>query len=305
MIKSFISSVSLPHYSMWDRLKSKRTLYSFDLELTPRCNNNCTHCYINLPADDREAIKRELTFDELKPVIDEAVSLGALWCLLTGGEPLLREDFFDIYLYLKRKGLLVSLFTNGALITDKHIRLFEKYPPRDIEITVYGATEKTCEKVTRTPGSFRASMRGINMLLQSGINVRLKAMALRMNYNEMPFISEFCRRHTKDYFRFDPFLHLRYDRDETRNREIRKERLTSEEIIILEGNDPHRLKALEKKCERLLASSECNYIFRCGAGNKAITLGYDGTVRLCAALFHSKCIYSAGKRYEVPSQGIS
>ena len=54
--------------------------------------------------------------------------MGALWCLLTGGEPLLREDFAEIYLGLKRLGLLVSVFTNACLVTPEHVELFQKVP---------------------------------------------------------------------------------------------------------------------------------------------------------------------------------
>ena len=145
---------------------SKRNLVSFDLEITARCNNNCRHCYINLPSQDEAARKGEIPLTEIKGMIDQAVSLGALWCLVTGGEPLLREDFFDIYLYLKKKGLLITVFTNATLVNKEHIRFFKKYPPRDIEVSVYGVTSKVYESVTRGKGSFSAFMRGLNLLLK-------------------------------------------------------------------------------------------------------------------------------------------
>ena len=118
MTESVVSSVPLPEFLLWEKIKGKRVLMSFDLEVTARCNNDCRHCYINLPAGDRAAREKELSLEEIKEIADEAVSLGTLWCLITGGEPLLREDFSDIYLYLKRKGLLISVFTNATLVTD-------------------------------------------------------------------------------------------------------------------------------------------------------------------------------------------
>ena len=72
------------------------------IDLTYRCNNNCRHCYINLAVNDQQAKAAELSFMEIKKIIDQSLELGALWCLITGGEPLLREDFFDIYLYIKK-----------------------------------------------------------------------------------------------------------------------------------------------------------------------------------------------------------
>ena len=137
------STIEIQEFPLWAKMKEHRGLFSFDLEITARCNNDCRHCYINLPAGDMEARLKELTLEEIGSIADQAVALGALWVLISGGEPLLRDDFEEIYMLLKRKGLLVSVFTNATLIRERHIALFQKYPPRDIEVTVYGATERT------------------------------------------------------------------------------------------------------------------------------------------------------------------
>jgi MoaA/NifB/PqqE/SkfB family radical SAM enzyme len=149
--------IEIQKLDLWDRLKSKRSPISFDIEVTARCNMDCRHCYINLPAGDKEAQSREMNIEEIGDIASQAVGMGAVWCLITGGEPLLRPDFPDIYMMLKRKGLLVSVFTNATLIDEKHIELFRKYPPRDMEVTVYGVTRETYERVTRRPGSFKNS----------------------------------------------------------------------------------------------------------------------------------------------------
>lgn len=296
MSESFVSSKSLPEFSLWNKMKGKRTLVSFDFEITARCNNNCRHCYINLPAGDKSAKDKELSFEEIKEIVNEAVSLGALWCLITGGEPLLRDDFFDIYLYLKRKGLLVSVFTNGTLITGEHVKLFKKYPPRDIEVSVYGVTEETYERVARRRGSYAAFVRGLELLLLSGVKLRLKAMAMRSNIHEVADIARFCRRHTKDYFRFDPLLHLRYDGDASRNAEIRTERLTPEEIVTIERADEERFTALKRNCAKLTDSqfghTGCGHLFHCDAGNSSFALSYNGLFRLCPSLWHPDCTYN-------------
>ncbi|MDD5097584.1 MAG: radical SAM protein [Candidatus Omnitrophica bacterium] len=294
MSDSFVESIALPDLSLWERIKNQRKLLSFDLELTARCNNNCRHCYINLPVNDTGAKNKELKFDQIKAIVDQAVELGALWCLITGGEPLLREDFFDIYLYLKKKGILVSIFTNANLITDKHIELFKKYPPRDIEVTVYGVTQKTYEAVTRKAGSYAAFLNGLNLLLKNRIKVRYKAMAIRSNFQELPLIARFCREHTTDYFRFDPFLHLRFDADQNRNKEIKSERLTPEEIVAIEQQDSERSVALKNNCDKLIvpefAQDNCRHLFRCGTGNGSFSLSYDGLFRLCSSLWQADCV---------------
>ncbi len=291
----FITSMPLPDFPLWESMKNKKSLISFDLELTARCNNSCRHCYINLPANDKKAQEKELPIHELQRVIDQAVDLGALWCLITGGEPLLREDFFDIYLYLRKKGLLVSVFTNATLIVEEHIKFFRKYPPRALEVTVYGVTRETYERVTRKPGSFEAFMRGLEALLQGGIKVRLKAMALRSNVHELPRIAQFCRERTKDYFRFDPFLHLRFDGNELRNEEIRSERLSAKEIVAIEQADFERSQALENGCDKLInpgfAHYVGNHLFHCGTGIGSFAVSYDGLFRLCSSLWHRDCVY--------------
>jgi len=299
MSEPFVSSLDMKQLVLWKKTESERALTSFSLEITARCNNDCRHCYINLPAGDNTAKEKELSFEEIKAIVDEAVRLDALFCLITGGEPLLREDFSDIYLYLKRKGLLVSVFTNANVIKEEHIKLFRDYPPRDLEVSVYGVTEETYERVTRKRGSFATFMRGLDMLSDAGIKFRLKAMALRSNFHEMPEISKFCRQRTKDYFRFDPFLNLRFDGDPVRNEEIKSERLSPEEIVRLEQADTERFQSMERECDNLIipefAHTKGNNIFYCGTGKHSINLSYDGFFRPCSLLWHPDCIYDLRK----------
>ena len=296
MSKELVSLMRLPDFTLWNRLDEKRIPLSFDLEVTARCCNNCRHCYINLPADDPTALRDELTLEEIGNIADQAVSLGSLWCLITGGEPLIREDFLDIYRLLKKKGLLVSVFTNACLITEKHIKLFRDYPPRDIEVTIYGATEETYERVTRMPGSYVAFRRGLDQLLEGGIKVDLKTMALRSNARELPAIARFCSERTRDLFRFDPILQLRFDGNEERNEEIRAERLSAEEIIAIDEADPKRSAALEKRCSKpemaILSQEVTDRLFQCSAGGDSFAVSYNGFFRLCPSLWERDCLYN-------------
>ena len=292
-------TLEIQQFALWGKLKDKRVPLSFDLEVTARCNNDCRHCYINLPANDPTARARELSLAEISRIADEAVSLGAIWCLITGGEPLLRPDFAEVYLTLKRKGLLVSVFTNATLVNEEHAALFKKYPPRDIEVTVYNVTQETYERVTRRADSFAAFRRGLDWLLERGVKVRFKAMALRSNLRELPAIARFCRERTKEYFRFDPLLHLRFNGNAARNKEIRAERLSPAEIVAIERADEQRFSAMEKGCDKLIvpefAHFGCDHLFHCGAGNGSFTVSYDGLFRLCSSLWDPKCVYDLRK----------
>jgi radical SAM protein with 4Fe4S-binding SPASM domain len=289
------NTLEIQQFPLWDKLKGKRVPISFDLEITARCNMGCRHCYINLPAGDATAQARELTITEITDIADQAVKLGAMWCLITGGEPLLRPDFPAIYLGLKRLGLLVSVFTNATLITEEHTRLFHRYPPRDIEVTVYGVTPETYERVTRRSGAFDRFMHGLNLLFDSGVRVRLKGMAMQSNARELEAIAQFCREHTKDYYRFDPQLHLRFDGNLTHNEEIKAERLTPEQIVALERADEKRFTALCDGKDKLINPEfnhiGCDHLFHCGAGNGSFNVSYDGKFRLCSSLWAEGTTY--------------
>jgi len=284
-------------FPLWAKMKARRRPITFDLEVTARCNNDCRHCYINLPAGDWAAQADELSTLEIEDIARQAADLGTVWCLITGGEPLVRDDFPDLYLGLKRVGLLVSVFTNACLVTQEHVELFRRYPPRDIEVTVYGATRETYERVTRRPGSYDAHIRGLDLLLEGGVEVRLKAMIPRDNVHELDAISAFCHARTKDYYRFDPLLHLRFDGDTHRNAEIRAQRLSPEEIVAIEMADEARLDALQHGCaagelvDLQIEHDGCDDLFQCGAGTGSFAVGYDGTFRLCSSLWHPDTTY--------------
>jgi len=279
-LSGYLEELKLPDFHLWKRTEEKRIPLSAEIELTERCNNNCVHCYINLAANDEEARKRELSFREIRDIVDETVEMGCLWWLITGGEPLLREDFADIYLYLKKKGLLTSVFTNATLITPELVSLFKKYPPRELEITVYGVTQKTYESVPFT----------------------LKAMALRSNINELEAIKDFCKPISKGPFRFDPFLHLRLRPDDKRNYQIRNERLSPQEIVAIELGDEERKNGLLKQiCEEKKGGEETvhfdddNQLFYCGAGKTSFAIDPYGFFKLCGSLSHPDCVYNLRK----------
>lgn len=281
--------VPLPESSLLKKLGQNDFPTAISFELTARCNNNCRHCYINLPAGDRQAQAAELDLAAIESLADQAVRRNVLWCLLTGGEPLLRPDFADIYLALKKKGLLISVFTNACLVTSEHVTLFKRYAPRDLEVTVYGVTQKTYERVTGVKGSFAAFQAGLDRLLTGGIPVTLKAMAMRSNVHEIEEIAAFCTRHSKKSFRFDPFLHKRYDGNAARNRLIEAERLTEQEIIQIEQNNQARRQALLERCEQLIfpdSAGQSRKLFWCGILRNGLEISYDGQLRLCSALRH-------------------
>jgi radical SAM protein with 4Fe4S-binding SPASM domain len=290
-----VVSQEIQRLELWNTMKKRGRPLAFDLEVTARCNNDCRHCYINLPANDADARSKELSVEEIARIGREAVAMGAVWCLISGGEPLLREDFAELYLALKLQGLLVSVFTNACLVAPEHVSLWKRYPPRDVEVTVYGATQATYERVTRRPGAYAAFRRGLELLAAGGVPLRLKAMALKSNVHELAEIGRFGRRYTKDYYRFDPVLHLRYDGNARRNEDIRSERLSPGQIAAIECMDAQRAASLRAAClpdsSAACRDPACDRLFHCGAGQGSFTVGPDGTFRLCSSLCHPSTTY--------------
>jgi len=251
--------------------------YSGTIEPTWRCNNNCVHCYCNLPVNDVEAKKKELSFKEMCRIIDELVELGCLWLLFTGGEPFVRKDFLDIYAYTKKKGIWVDIYTNATLITPKIADYLKKWPPKKVEITLYGATKETYEKVTRVPGSFERCMRGVQLLLKRNIRMELKMMVFDINKHELNQVRSMVKGWGVS-FRYDAILNPRLDGSKNNLRF----RLPAEEVTEFELEEKERLKAYRKKLLRSLGSYTNDLLHTCGAGRGTFQINPYGKLGGCA-----------------------
>lgn len=160
-------------------------LYSVIFELTPRCNLNCVHCYLN-----EHHASKELSYDEIIEIIDILYEKEVLFLTFTGGDIFTRRDFLDIYMYAKKKGFIIELYTNGVLIDEKVIEVFKKYPPLLVDISLYGSCEETFHKVTGAKGAFAKVLENIQQLLDAGVRVSMKAPVLNLYYDELPKIKE-------------------------------------------------------------------------------------------------------------------
>ena len=166
-------------------LQGSRFPLAAEFEITDRCNLGCVHCFINQPAGSTAHIQHELSTGEIKEILDQIADSGCLHLLLTGGEPLLRPDFSDIYLHARQRGMLVMLFTNATLMTPAVIETLKQAPPILVEVSLYGATQETYEAVTRMPGSWERFNNGIKLLLESGLPLALKSVILQKNKAEL------------------------------------------------------------------------------------------------------------------------
>ena len=131
------------------------------LELTPECNLYCKMCYVRLDKSEMKNIGQLLTADEWIKITRDAVNLGSLFIMITGGEPLLHPEFEKIYTEISKMGCRICLLTNGVHVTDKVLEMLVKYPPSSMLLTLYGASEATYEKVCKNGKAFNSVINNI------------------------------------------------------------------------------------------------------------------------------------------------
>lgn len=256
----------------------RRVPLSGTIELTNRCPLNCSHCYNNLPMDDAAARKRELSTQEYFDVLDQIAADGCLWLCLSGGEIFARRDFFDIYEHAKKKGFLITLFTNGMLIDERIADRLVELRPFSIEITLYGRTKETYEELTRVPGSWAKCMRGIELLLERKLPLKLKTVAVSVNRHEVFAMKEFAEELGVD-FKFDAMMNPRIDCSSS----PLAVRLTPVEAVELDLRDAFRVDAWRALAAKPLPAPPPGdaSVYSCGGGVNSWAIDPYGNLTIC------------------------
>ena len=250
------------------------------IEVTNRCPLECKHCYNNLPMGDFVARAREMTLEEHKRLLDELAELGCLWLLFSGGEIFARRDFLDIYAYAKRKGFLITLFTNGTLITEKIADFLADLRPFTIEITLYGGTRETYEKLTGIPGSYDRCLRGIDLLLERKLPLKLKTVALSINKHEIPLMRQMATDRGVE-FTFDAMINPRIDCSAS----PLAVRLKPSEIVQLDLENLERVSEWRRLARDhgspVTVEGESRQIYECGGGLNSFAVDPYGDLSIC------------------------
>lgn len=251
------------------------------IEVTHRCNNKCVHCFNNLPLNHKEARRKELTYADYCRILDQIAELGCLWLLFTGGEIFVRKDFLDIYTYAKQKGFLVTLFTNGTLITSETADYLAQWRPFNIEITLYGRTQETYEQVTGVSGSYDRCMAGIRLLVERKLPLKLKTMAIASNKHEFWDMKRFVEDELGLQFKFDALLNPRCDCSQG----PLDVRLSPEEVVKLELQDPKLVEEwrnlLKTNSNSSAMARDHKAIWQCGSGLNTFGIDPFGMLRMC------------------------
>jgi radical SAM protein with 4Fe4S-binding SPASM domain len=246
-------------------------------ELTARCNLKCGMCYIRVGDDAHGCRQSELSAAAWRGLANDAVKNGLLFVLLTGGEIFLRRDFFDIYEPLTQIGVELTLYTNGTLITDAVAKRLSSAPPSLVEITLYGASVSTYERVTGVRGSYARCRAGIEALMRSNINVGLKATVTRDNAHELSEMNRIASALGVP-FTADWMLVRRRDGRSS----LDSCRITPSECVQLEGAQLERQESRGDSAAARPERDDRN--FYCNAGRSGFVISPSGDMNICLDL---------------------
>ena len=296
---SYVTRRKLGEQPLWQH--GQPLLGRLDIELTERCDNDCVHCCICLPEHDEAARRREMSTAQVQAVLTEAAALGALAVRFTGGEPLIRDDFEELYQFARRLGLKAMLFTNARGVTPRIADLLARVPPLElVEVSVYGMSGRTYDGASRRRGSYDEFRRGVELLLERGVRFVVKGALLPGLAGEVAEFEEWAA--TLPAMDKPPgysmFFDLRGRRDcggsaaeppaagcdfERRNETIRRVRLSPADGVRFLSRDRERyLKDMREFCSKFMRPPG-DTLFSCGAGHGACVDAY-GAVQACLPL---------------------
>ena len=261
------------------------------LELLPLCNMNCDMCYVRLTREEMESKGRLRTVDEWLDVAHQMKKAGTLFLLLTGGEPLLYPGFKELYVELKKMGMILTINTNGTLMNEEWAEFFGKYKPRRINITLYGTDDRAYEELCHYPGGFQKTVDGIRRLREKGVDVKISVSLTKENQNEIEKFYEIGKKldapvHTDIYM-----LPATRERNKPYNEQAR---MSPKDMALA------HMKLLEKQLEypefiqsivntivevdRFVPGEEKPGCMSCYAGRCSYTINWQGEMRPCVIL---------------------
>lgn len=272
MIRRRIPHLTGPQFCahLLTHLPDKRFPLSGQWELTYRCNLACVMCYTD-PFNTAERLPQELSYEEIVRIVDELHEAGCVELCFTGGEPLARSDFLEVYTYAKCKGFLLTVFTNGTLITKKIADHWLKYPPSMIEISFHGLSKRTFESITQGHRSYEHCLLGMKLVLERNLPLTLKTTGMTMNRDEILKIKQFVRQFGNAQYKFGSEIRPRLDE----SLDVYRYQLGPEETRAIEQSDSE-LRA-ERARQDGVRDEE-----RCQGGAYKFHIDAYGQLQLCS-----------------------
>ena len=253
------------------------------MELTYRCPLHCKHCYADC-YNRRETIKYELSTEEIKNILNKCKKDGVLWFCFTGGDPLIRKDFAEIYSYARELGFIVTVFTSLIPLNQKILETFRKNPPFGIETTLNAATFLKYKEITNT-NYFRKQIEAIKKLLKNNLPVKVKTQITRQNVGQIDKIKKTVESFGLN-FRPSTMIFARINHD-TFPCSLR---LKPEDVVKIDKNygyfEEEELRKPQEKYElkKLIGTPKTDKLLSCAAGGNAFWISPQGIMSICSCL---------------------
>lgn len=265
-------------------------------ELTARCNLRCRMCYIHRKESDAAVRSEELSAAEWIKIAEQAKARGMLLLLLTGGEPMIRPDFAEIYTACREMGLLVSINSNATMLTDDVLQALLKHPPQRVNVTLYGSSAETYERLCRDGSGYERAYRSVERMLDVGLPVKLNFSATPENIADLPAVQAYAKERelvlqTATYM-FPPVRAAENVGCEACPRltpeQSAQVRWQSECSTMSPDNLLRRAEAIARNLEIPPQVTECQDTptehIRCRAGAASFWLTYNGQMRPCGMM---------------------
>lgn len=277
--------------SLMKQASAKRVPINGSLELLPLCNMNCDMCYVKLTKEEMESQGRLRTLEEWVEMGHQMQKAGVLFLLLTGGEPLLYPHFKELYLELRRMGMIITINTNATLIDEEMAAFFGQHKPRRINITLYGADNDTYKNLCHYPGGYDKVLQAIRYLKANGVDVKVSSSLTVTNKDDMEQILA-VGKELDVPIRIDTYM-MPAERERCKPFQ-EQSRVMPEEagrirIDVLKEEMGEELFAqyVDKtvfEVEHILPETENPHKMSCYAGKASFTINWQGQMRPCVIL---------------------
>lgn len=260
---------------------------SGSFEITSRCNLDCKMCYIHCRESDAAAASLEKPAGWWLSLAKNAKDRGMLLALITGGEPLLRPDFSEIYLGLKSMGLLVSINTNGTLISEKEVELFKSFPPQRINISLYGTSEEAYNRLCGNGKAYFSVTNAVKSLVSAGVPVKLNYTVNPLNVGEGAGIWSFANEMgvpvQPTFYMFPPVRCVKCDTLRLSPRDAAKAQLEWHRRRLGENTFKEVVNHLNFTALRE-SEPECGERIACRAGSASFWVTWKGELTPCGMM---------------------
>ena len=262
-----------------------------DVELTERCNQSCCHCYIALPSADSHSTSREMDADFFCAVFKAARKLGCSNIRFTGGEPLLRADFAQIYASAHDDGIDVAVSTNGTLITESIADLWVKKRPVAITVSIYGWDARSYDSITRVPGSYERFLFGLGRLRERDLPFRLRYPPIPALINNGQAIRKVADDLGATSVPYSWELTLHAYNDPAISARLRSLRISPQQAAQEKLNEPGGREHQLEKLKQGLDTEYSDQLFHCPGARTRPAVNAYGQLQPCLAVRHPQLMF--------------